>query len=162
MLTVKLMKYGKAISDRARCMTEKQFRVGHCSKCGRPHNADTNDNWWCPQCLDEAKQQPGCPDRAMEFGFSGGKMTPLVTCICPTMPSGRFSTKIVEAEEVDIHVLRPGELVEVAARCGDRTYAFYVADQHKPRPDGFADEVDFWFSAFIENSSGATTEVVRF
>ena len=76
--------------------------------------------------------------------------------------SGRFSTKIVEAEEVDVHVLRPGELVEVAARCGDRTYAFYVADRHKPRPDGFADEVDFWFSAFIENSSGATTEVVRF
>ena len=75
---------------------------------------------------------------------------------------GRFSTKILEAEEVDVHVLRPGELVEVAARCGDRTYAFYVADRHKPRPDGFADEVDFWFSAFIENSSGATTEVVRF
>ena len=75
---------------------------------------------------------------------------------------GRFSTKIVEAEEVDVHVLRPGELIEVAARCGDRTYAFYVADRHKPRPDGFADEVDFWFSAFIENSSGATTEVVRF
>ena len=75
---------------------------------------------------------------------------------------GRFSTKIVEAEEVDVHVLRPGELVEVVARCGDRTYAFYVADRHKPRPDGFADEVDFWFSAFIENSSGATTEVVRF
>ena len=75
---------------------------------------------------------------------------------------GRFSTKIVEAEEVDVHVLRHGELIEVAARCGDRTYAFYVADRHKPRPDGFGDEVDFWFSAFIENSSGATTEVVRF
>jgi hypothetical protein len=76
--------------------------------------------------------------------------------------SGRFSTKIVEAEEVDVHVLRPGELIEVAARCGDRTYAFYVADRHKPRPDGFTDEVDFCFSAFIENSAGATTEVVRF
>lgn len=75
---------------------------------------------------------------------------------------GRFSTKIVEAEEVNIYVLRPGELIEVAARCGDRTYAFYVADRRNPRPDGFADEVDFWFSAFIENSSGATTEVVRF
>ena len=37
-------------------LTEKQFRVGYCSKCGRPHDAETNDNWWCPQCLDEAKK----------------------------------------------------------------------------------------------------------
>ena len=74
---------------------------------------------------------------------------------------GLFSTKIVEADEVDIHILRPGELIEVAARCGDRTFAFYIADRNKPKPNGFAAEIDFWFSAFIENASGATTEVVR-
>lgn len=71
---------------------------------------------------------------------------------------GRWTTRIVESENVDIHILRPGELVEVA---GDG-FAFYIAPRDKPRPQGFADEVDFWFEAFIENSAGATTEVVRF
>ena len=73
---------------------------------------------------------------------------------------GRFSTKIVEAEEVDIHVLRPGELVEVAGKCGDRSFAFYVADRYKPRPDGFSDEIDFWFSAFIEIGRASCRERV--
>jgi hypothetical protein len=77
--------------------------------------------------------------------------------------TGRFSTKIIEANEVDIHVLRPGELTEVAGLRDDgKSFAFYVADRNKPRPAGFADEVDFYFAAFIENSSGATTESVRF
>ena len=75
---------------------------------------------------------------------------------------GLFSTKIIEAEEVNIHILRPLELTEVALLCGGKSYAFYVADRNKPRPEGFADEIDFYFSAFIENSSGATTESVRF
>ncbi len=77
--------------------------------------------------------------------------------------AGRFSTKIIEANEVDIHVLRPGELTEVAGiRDDGKSFAFYVADRNKKRPEGFADEVEFYFAAFIENSSGATTESVRF
>ncbi len=71
---------------------------------------------------------------------------------------GRFSTRIVESEKVDVHVLRPGELFEVA---GDG-FAFYISPRDKPRPEGFALEVEFWHEAFIENSSGATTKVVRF
>ena len=77
-------------------------------------------------------------------------------------PTGRFTTKIIEADEVNIHILRPGEVTEVAAMCGNRNWAFLIADPNKPRPDGFAAEVDFWFVAYIENSQGATTEVVKF
>ena len=76
---------------------------------------------------------------------------------------GRFSTRIVETDHVDIHILRPGELIEVAGGPpGEGSFAFYIAPREKPRPKGFADEIDFWFEAFIENSAGATTEVVRF
>lgn len=76
---------------------------------------------------------------------------------------GRFSTRIVEAREVDIHVLRPGDLMEVAGiRSDGESFAFYIADRNKTRPEGFADEVDFWYGAFVENSAGATTEAVRF
>jgi hypothetical protein len=70
---------------------------------------------------------------------------------------GRFTTRIVQSEKVDVHILRPGELVEVA---GDG-FAFYIAPRDK-KIEGFADEVEFWFEAFIENSTGATTKVVRF
>lgn len=77
--------------------------------------------------------------------------------------SGRFTTKIIEAREVDVHILRPHELAEVAGIAGDGShFAFYIADRNKERPEGFADCVDFYFSAFIENSHGATTESVRF
>lgn len=76
---------------------------------------------------------------------------------------GCFSTKILQATEVDIHVIHPGELYEVAGTRDDgKSFAFYIADRNKPRPEGFALEVDFWFSAYIENSAGATTEAVRF
>jgi hypothetical protein len=82
---------------------------------------------------------------------------------------GRLTTKIVEAIDVDVHVLRPGELYEVAGsglhaiRGGlNDSFAFYIANQSKPRPEGFADEVEFWNSAYIENSAGKTTETVRF
>jgi hypothetical protein len=71
--------------------------------------------------------------------------------------SVRFSTKLVEAAEVDIHCLRPGELYEVATP----TEAFYVADRNKPRPEGFADQ-HFYYEAYIENAVGKTTERVTF
>jgi hypothetical protein len=74
---------------------------------------------------------------------------------------GRFSTRIIEAESVDVHYIRPGEVIEVAGGVGDRSFAFNIIRRGAERPEGFADEVDFWHEAFIENSAGATTEVVR-
>lgn len=72
-----------------------------------------------------------------------------------------FSTRIVEAEQVDVHILRPN-LYEVAANGpGDRSVAFYIAPRGGNRPEGFADEVDFWYEAFVENSAGATTQMIR-
>lgn len=73
-----------------------------------------------------------------------------------------FTTKIVEATEVEIHQLREGELSEAQTKNGDHWQSFYIANRSKGRPSGYADEVQFWDSAWIENSSGATTSHVRF
>lgn len=75
--------------------------------------------------------------------------------------SGGFSTRIIEASEVNVHILRPGELAEVSGTNGADSFAFYVAARGK-QPKGFAEGVEFWYKAFIENSAGATTEVVGF
>ncbi len=82
---------------------------------------------------------------------------------CKESEMGMFSTKIVEGVEVNIFVLRPRELKEVCV-LGERdgnSIAFLIADPSKPKPSGFAPEEDFWSIAFIENSVGATTEVVK-
>lgn len=73
----------------------------------------------------------------------------------------KWTTKILEATEVDVHELRVGELKEVATVNGESNFAFFIADPAKPRPEGFADSVLFWQVAYIENSSGATTQIVR-
>ncbi len=75
---------------------------------------------------------------------------------------GLFTTKIIEASEVDIHVLRPRELFEVACYYDGSNFTFYIADRFKPKPSGFADEVEFYYAAFVENARGSTTEVVKF
>lgn len=77
-------------------------------------------------------------------------------------PVYRFSTRLVEATEVIIHTLRAGELYEVATTNGDHSDAFYICDHVKGRPAGFADDVDFYYAAFIENAAGRTTDSVRF
>jgi hypothetical protein len=87
------------------------------------------------------------------------------------------TTKIVEATEVNIYNSGPsaGSDVDPRKRTGEvrevtgtswngNNFAFYVADPHKTLPKdnfGFAPQVDFWGSAYIENAHGATTEVVR-
>ena len=43
---------------------------------------------------------------------------------------------------------------------GSTVGGFYVADPQKPRPQGWADEVQFYDRAYIENAHGATTETV--
>jgi len=82
---------------------------------------------------------------------------------CKESDCGKFSTRIVEGVEVNIYVLRPGELKEVCV-LGEKdgnSVAFLIADPSKPKPEGFAPEEEFWSAAFIENSTGATTEVVK-
>lgn len=88
--------------------------------------------------------------------------------VSPEGPSGppvpcTFTTKLLEAGEVDIHTLRPGRLFSVEGMTPDgKSFAYYVADRNEPRPEGFAPEIDFYYAAFIENSAGATTEIVKF
>lgn len=83
--------------------------------------------------------------------------------------------KILEAEQVNIYPAGPAakgcapdpedrttDVLEVAIRKADGcTEAFYVVGAGKPRPQGWADGVDFFDIAYVENERGATTEVVR-
>lgn len=73
----------------------------------------------------------------------------------------QFSTKIIEAMEVDVHILRPGELLEIAIHPhhGQDTRAFYIKGIEDPTPDNI--EADFYYEAYIENAAGRTTQVVR-
>lgn len=74
------------------------------------------------------------------------------------------STKLVEALEVNVYTGAPREWCEVAvifSRTDGDNAAFYIADPKKPRPQSFADFVDFYDVAYIENARGATTEIVR-
>lgn len=71
--------------------------------------------------------------------------------------------RLVSADIVNVYTLRHGELFEVAGESKDGTScSFYVANQDLPRPYGFADSVDMWDRAYIENASGKTTRVVNF
>lgn len=71
-------------------------------------------------------------------------------------------TKILEAREVDVVSLRDGLFsIELTDATGS-SQAFYVADPARPRPVGFADEVEFWHAAYVENANGRTTDSVRF
>jgi hypothetical protein len=80
-----------------------------------------------------------------------------------TSPIRRPTIKILEASEIDIYILRPGELYEVAGVCCDgHAFAYYVADDRKPKPEGFAEETVFWYTVYIENSAGATTHSLKF
>lgn len=74
--------------------------------------------------------------------------------------AGKFLTKLVQAKEVAVNVLRPGELYEVAGGEPGNSFAFYVGDRRK-RPEAFASNIDLWDVAYIENSEGKTTETVR-
>ena|ERR1035441_6180228 len=83
--------------------------------------------------------------------------------------------KIVEAEEVNVFPSghaegseqdprkRTNEVREIEVSTNNRTQgdAFYVADPSKPRPEGYAECIEFYDSAYIENARGATVEVVR-
>jgi hypothetical protein len=51
--------------------------------------------------------------------------------------------------------------IEVKLHSGNTVGGYYVADPHKPRPQGWAEEVEFYDCAYIENAHGATTERVH-
>lgn len=71
--------------------------------------------------------------------------------------------QFIEATQVNIHYLRPDELIEIAGKgTSGEIFSYYVAPNNKPRPEGFADEVEFWWEAYIENSTGKTTHTIRF
>jgi len=89
----------------------------------------------------------------------------------PDAPGGpttlkRFSTFIVEATEVAVHTLRSQELMEVAITHppgGPNAYsAYYIANRNRPKPEGFAKEVDFYYAAYVENAAGKTVDRVTF
>jgi|WetSurSiteA1Bulk_404760.scaffolds.fasta_scaffold117964_2 hypothetical protein len=80
----------------------------------------------------------------------------------------RTYTKIVEADEIEIFDHRPGELFEITGTTGDKKFNCYIANQDKPLPKNIY-PVDlgtgksvFGYEAYIENASGATTEIVKF
>lgn len=81
----------------------------------------------------------------------------------------KHCTKLIEASEVDIHTLRYQELYGVSGiTSGGRKFYYYVAHPDKPFPEDIAKEDSgtgesiFGYAAYIENSAGATTEVVKF
>lgn len=87
------------------------------------------------------------------------------------------SIKLVEAVEVNVYPCGPAlgsdkdpkkrtnALREIAGITPEGTsFAYYVCDRSKPIPKdnfGFADVVEFYDCAYIENARGATTETVH-
>lgn len=76
----------------------------------------------------------------------------------------RITTKIIEAIEVEIICHRPGVLYEIVGKLvdGGDQFSYYIANHDCQRPEGFAQEIEFAYEAYVENSSGATTASVRF
>ena len=78
------------------------------------------------------------------------------------------STKLIEATEVNIERFRDGDLVCLTGTTSNgQCFCEYVANPCLPKPEGFAEEgtpgeIKFGRAAYIENSSGATTEVIKF
>jgi hypothetical protein len=78
-------------------------------------------------------------------------------------------TKLIEASEVEIHTLRYQELYGVSGITNDgRKFYYYIANPDRPFPEDIAKEDSgtgepiFGYAAYIENSAGATTEVIKF
>lgn len=80
--------------------------------------------------------------------------------------------KLVSAKEVNIFSSLKGNndepigVAEISIQSGmadgPDQQAFFIADtRNRPRPAKFADTVEFYDSAYIENQHGATTQIVR-
>jgi hypothetical protein len=79
-------------------------------------------------------------------------------------------TVLIEAKTVGIYLVRPNVLVELSGTTSTgEKFCFYVQNPQYALPPGeknigigLPSDVEFWDEAYIENSSGATTEIVRF
>lgn len=83
--------------------------------------------------------------------------------------------KIIEAVEVSVFASghaeggdsdptkRTNEVreIEIKLHSGSTVGGYYIADPRESRPKGWAEEVQFYDCAYIENAHGATTETVR-
>ncbi len=73
-----------------------------------------------------------------------------------------YSTKVIEAVEVDIQELKQKELIGVSGfKKNGECFMYYVADLDIPRSVDFAGGAELACAIYIENSTGATTEVVK-
>ena len=75
----------------------------------------------------------------------------------------RQAVRIVEGIEVSHIVVRPGELVKVRVKTeGDRPdVELFLAPRGAPVPPGVPESGEFYSVAYVENSSGATTQVIK-
>jgi hypothetical protein len=72
-----------------------------------------------------------------------------------------YSTQIIEAKHIHIYELNSSTVFEVAGEDSEgKSFAYYIANSDKPRPSNFADEIEFGYKAYVENSAGKTTEVI--
>lgn len=80
--------------------------------------------------------------------------------------------KLVSAKEVNVFSSLQGNddkpigIAEISVQSGmaddPEQKAYFIADtRNRPRPKNFADTVEFYDVAYIENQHGATTQVVR-
>lgn len=75
----------------------------------------------------------------------------------------RIAARIVEGVEVSYVVIRPGELVKVRVKtAGDRPdVELFLAPRGAPTPPGIQEGGEFYSTAYVENSRGATTQVIK-
>lgn len=77
--------------------------------------------------------------------------------------AGKFTTKLLEANEVNVYTLKPNELFEIAnGETGDKSWAYFIANPNMPAPTQFSPDVQFWDACFVENATGKTTVAIKF
>lgn len=75
-----------------------------------------------------------------------------------TDKSGNKLTRIVESQEVRIQEVRKNEFSIVKTDMDE----FCIANPRKPRPQECKDGTAVYDTVFVENSTGATTQTVKF
>jgi hypothetical protein len=73
----------------------------------------------------------------------------------------QFSSEMIEAKHIYIYELAEfNGVIEVTGETIDGgSLTYYVANPNNPRP-AMADDIEFAYKIYIENSAGKTTEVV--
>jgi len=80
---------------------------------------------------------------------------------------------VVEGTKINVYAAGPNEgiadnpkdrlwdVIEISVEQGEKNKVFYLSSIKRPRPKGWAAEVDFYEKAYIENEHGATIEIVK-